>query len=144
MRRVLAPAFSADSTKRLTPIFLEKSYELRDRLVEVVRSNEKMEKEEGKGADVEIMVWLSRATLDIIGLAGELPGPVGRVESGSLNFRRVGLFAGFDYDFNSFQDSTNELQRAFKQMFEATNTLSPMLLLQVLVPWTRRIVGRSL
>lgn len=71
MRRVLAPAFSAESTKRLTPIFLEKSYELRDRLLEVVRSTEKMENEEGKGADVEIMVWLSRATLDIIGLAGE-------------------------------------------------------------------------
>jgi len=93
MRRVLAPAFSADSTKRLTPIFLEKSCELSRRLVELVRSNEKMEREEGKGgADVEIMVWLSRATLDIIGLAGEFSHRVElspRDEPRSLTFRRV-------------------------------------------------------
>ena len=50
---------------------------------------------EGEHATVDIANWLSRATIDVIGLAG------------------------FDYAFRSLEDETEEVYAAFKKMFIA-------------------------
>ncbi|GAW01775.1 cytochrome-450 hydroxylase [Lentinula edodes] len=47
-----------------------------------------------EAATVDVCQWMSRATFDIIGLAG------------------------FDYNFNSIQDESNELFLAYKEMFD--------------------------
>ncbi|KAG8696934.1 hypothetical protein FRC09_008186 [Ceratobasidium sp. 395] len=65
---------------------------------------------EGK-ADINVLPWLSRATLDIIGVAG------------------------FDYHFNSLEnDDKDELSLAFKKGFQSGQNLGIMAVLQGLFP----------
>ncbi|KDQ07870.1 hypothetical protein BOTBODRAFT_38429 [Botryobasidium botryosum FD-172 SS1] len=62
-RRVMNPSFGPAQIRNLTPIFLEKSQELRDVWLDKIAK--------GNGVhQTDVMTWLSRATLDIIGLAG--------------------------------------------------------------------------
>ncbi|EKM59790.1 uncharacterized protein PHACADRAFT_206015 [Phanerochaete carnosa HHB-10118-sp] len=64
-RRVLSPAFGPAQVRALTEVFVDKSNELRDCLLaEVSRAGD------GASARVDANAWLTRATLDIIGLAG--------------------------------------------------------------------------
>lgn len=58
-------AFGTPEIRRLTHIFMEKSLELRDIWEEQIHS-------QGGTANIDVMPWLNRVTLDIIGLAGEL------------------------------------------------------------------------
>ncbi|KAJ7259650.1 cytochrome P450 [Mycena rebaudengoi] len=62
-RKIMNPAFGAPQVRELTGIFIEKSIQLRD-----VWAAE-AEKHGGVG-QVDVLSWLSKATLDIIGLAG--------------------------------------------------------------------------
>ncbi|KAF9036825.1 cytochrome P450 [Panaeolus papilionaceus] len=62
-RRIMNPAFSAARIREMTPIFTQKSLQARDVLLGEI------EKGGGK-AQMEAMSWLSKVTLDIIGLAG--------------------------------------------------------------------------
>ncbi|KDQ07868.1 hypothetical protein BOTBODRAFT_38425 [Botryobasidium botryosum FD-172 SS1] len=62
-RRIMNPAFSAAHVRALTPVFLDKSYELRDSWLRKISEGDGMHK-------TDIISWLSRTSLDIIGLAG--------------------------------------------------------------------------
>ncbi|KAF8133401.1 cytochrome P450 [Boletus edulis] len=61
-RSILGPAFTASNVKRLTPVFRDKASELRDVWIGL------SSKDQSKPIDV--LMWLSRATLDVIGIAG--------------------------------------------------------------------------
>ncbi|TFK67144.1 cytochrome P450 [Pluteus cervinus] len=62
-RRVMNPAFGAAQIRELTEIFVAKSVQLRDAwAVEIAK--------QGGSGKIEALGWLSKATLDIIGLAG--------------------------------------------------------------------------
>ncbi len=63
-RKALAPAFSISSIKTLSPIFWQKALLLSDLWQAELR------KENTQTASIEVLEWLNRATLDIIGDAG--------------------------------------------------------------------------
>ncbi|KAF8313099.1 cytochrome P450 [Clavulina sp. PMI_390] len=88
-RKLISPAFAPSNLKALTPIFFQKAFELRDawRAQTVDPEN---------GAKVDVAHWLSRATFDVIGLAG------------------------FDYKFNAIQEEKEHIYLAYKVMFDAT------------------------
>jgi cytochrome P450 len=65
-RRVMNPGFGPIQIRALTDIFIEKSAQLRDVWLEETRKSEG-----NRSTNVNALSWLSRATLDIIGLAGE-------------------------------------------------------------------------
>jgi len=69
-------------------------------------------------ANVEILSWLSRATLDIIGLAG------------------------FSYSFDALKlgEESNELGYAFAQIFNSAKSASIFSILQSRIPILRLIV----
>lgn len=60
-RRVIAPAFTEAKLRELYPVFNDKARELNQRLSAHVEDDAKT---------VDIMKWLTRTTLDVIGLAG--------------------------------------------------------------------------
>ncbi|KAK7470690.1 hypothetical protein VKT23_002112 [Stygiomarasmius scandens] len=88
-RRVATPAFSIQNLRALIPLVFLKGNELKDRWMTIIQ-------EEGKDGQyiLDVCHWISRATFDVIGLAG------------------------FDYSFNAIQDESNELFGAYKEMFE--------------------------
>ncbi|PIL35085.1 cytochrome P450 [Ganoderma sinense ZZ0214-1] len=95
-RRVATPAFSVQNMRALVPVAFQKGVELRDRwmaLIAEAQSGAEARKN-GGGARLDVCHWVSRATFDVIGLAG------------------------FDYQFNAIQDESNELFTAYKEMFE--------------------------
>ncbi|TFK65716.1 cytochrome P450 [Pluteus cervinus] len=84
------PAFGAAQIRELTEIFVAKSIQLRDAwAVETAK--------QGGNGKIEVLGWLNRATLDIIGLAG------------------------FGYDFDNLGEGSkpNELNEAFSYLFRA-------------------------
>ncbi|KAI0077563.1 cytochrome P450 [Panus rudis PR-1116 ss-1] len=92
-RRVLNPAFGPSQIRELTSVFNDKSIQLRDIWIgELERA--------GGQKRMDVLSWLSRATLDIIGLAG------------------------FNYEFNALNESgePNELNKAFKTIFFMSRT----------------------
>ncbi|KAA1472890.1 cytochrome P450 [Dentipellis sp. KUC8613] len=91
-RRVATPAFSIQNMKALVPLVFRKGEELRDRLMEVIDSEKDLSP--GEGATLDVCRWISRATFDVIGIAG------------------------FDYQFNAIHNEDNELFCAYKDMFE--------------------------
>ncbi|TFK45693.1 cytochrome P450 [Heliocybe sulcata] len=90
-RRVMNPAFGPTQIREMTDIFLEKSLQLRDIwLSEVAKSGDER-------ARVDAVSWLSKLTLDVIGLAG------------------------FSYPFDALNpaQAPNELNAAFSTIFSA-------------------------
>lgn len=91
-RRVATPAFSIQNLRALVPLVFQKGSQLKDRWMEMaIQAEESSQNSEIK---VDVCHWINRATFDVIGLAG------------------------FDYNFNAIQDESNELFRAYKDMFE--------------------------
>lgn len=91
-RRVMNPSFGPSTIRALTPIFFQKANQLRDIWTAELRE---------KGPQtMDIMSWISRATLDVIGLAG------------------------FDYKFDALTEGeeTNELSKAFSTLFRSSST----------------------
>ncbi|KAG9024618.1 hypothetical protein FRB95_011268 [Tulasnella sp. JGI-2019a] len=85
-RRIMNPCFGTMQIRNLMPIFYTKAFELRDIWLNEVSGYSGQ-------AEVDVAVWLSRMTLDVIGLAG------------------------FNYNFNSLvEGETNELARAFHDL----------------------------
>lgn len=98
----------------MTPVFLQKAEELRDRwdemLPEVIMKDPSSSSVEGSTSIVsnntnapaienvlDVAHWISRATFDAIGLAG------------------------FDYNFNSLEDETEEVYLAYRKMFNVAD-----------------------
>jgi cytochrome P450 len=61
-RRVATPAFSIQNMRALVPLVFAKGSQLRDRWQEMVAPSD--------SATIDVSHWLSRATFDVIGIAG--------------------------------------------------------------------------
>ncbi|KAF9036828.1 cytochrome P450 [Panaeolus papilionaceus] len=111
-RRIMNPAFGVAQIRELTDIFIQKSIELRDVWV--------AETAEGKGR-IEVMSWLSRMTLDVIGQAG------------------------FNYEFNdlSSEPKSNELNNAFSAIFRAGTSKGVIPVLRNLIPALRWLPAKG-
>jgi hypothetical protein len=117
-RRVATPAFSIQNLKALVPLVFRKGEELKDRWMQMIESEgEDVKKKSGKKVKVDVCRWISRATFDVIGLAGQL----GFFLSNSLPLK---VSLGFDYQFNAIQNENNELFNAYKDMFEGAMSQS--------------------
>ena len=71
-RRVATPAFSIQNMRALVPVTFQKAVELKNRwmaLIAEVQAGPEREKWQG-GARLDVCHWVSRATFDVIGLAG--------------------------------------------------------------------------
>ncbi|KAF2485700.1 cytochrome P450 78A3 [Neohortaea acidophila] len=86
-RKNLMPAFAFRHVKDLYPTFWAKAKEMTDCLAEACKGSE-----HAPGA-IEVGGWVSRATLDIIGLSG------------------------MGQDFNSLQDENNKLNQTYRTIF---------------------------
>ncbi|KAK7002345.1 cytochrome P450 [Favolaschia claudopus] len=103
-RKIMNPAFGPTQIKELTSIFLQKSAEVRTSF-SVVNSSQMrdiwLSQSTTDSMRVDVLSWLNKTTLDIIGLAG------------------------FDCTFNSLNSSQpTELAAAFSATMRATSALS--------------------
>ena len=111
-RRVSTPAFSVQNMRALVPVTFQKGVELRDRWMSLIAEAQSGAEagKHGGGARLDVCHWVSRATFDVIGLAGGFASPAQHSDADAT--------AGFDYQFNAIQDESNELFTAYKEMFE--------------------------
>ncbi|SCV68130.1 BQ2448_251 [Microbotryum intermedium] len=129
-KRIMNPAFSPSALRDLLPTFFESSYKLRDRWIGLIdttesdalafSSSEKADEYANSHEEGEVMLevtkWLSRLTLDIIGMAG------------------------FGYDFGALSGQKNELGDAFQLMLSGGGAIQKTIpLLQIVIG---RILGR--
>lgn len=111
-RKNLMPAFAFRHIKELYPIFWRKSGEL---VQAMTLQGETGSRESDKpNSNIDVKDWASRATLDVIGLAG-----LGR-------------------DFNAIKDPNNELIRTYKQIFSFSRSGQFRAVLLFLAPWLLR------
>ena len=118
MRRVGTPAFSVQNMRAFVPVTFRKANELKNKWEELVDAQSLgIENKKANGARVDVCHWISRATFDVIGLAG------------------------FDYNFSAIQHETNELFQAYKDMFEIAVSRGGNLLDLAIVyfPWLERL-----
>lgn len=79
MRRVGTPAFSVQNMRALVPVVFGKARELKEKWAEMISANEKemvagdlkSDKDTAMGLRLDVCHWISRATFDVIGLAGQ-------------------------------------------------------------------------
>ncbi|KAJ7926750.1 cytochrome P450, partial [Mycena leptocephala] len=110
-RQVGNPAFGVAQIRLLTEVFVEKAVQLRDIWAHQVA-------QENGAARIDVMSWLRRMTLDVIGQAG------------------------FNYQFNALDDKPNELNDAFTQLFHSPHAgrYAGFRLSQAMVPFLRLLV----
>ncbi|KAH7337784.1 cytochrome P450 [Rhizoctonia solani] len=102
-RRIMSPSFGPAQVRELVPIFWDRSNKLRDIWLDILK-----ERPEGT---INVLSWLSRATLDIIGAAG------------------------FDHHFNSLEGvDEDELSVAFKKVFQSSQSPGVLALLKNIIP----------
>lgn len=104
-RRVATPAFSIQNLRALVPLVFRKGYELRDKWFELLDKPPTRQ----EGIEIDVCHWISRATFDVIGLAGEIYFARRRQQNNRP--------PGFDYHFNAIQNESDELFSAYKEMF---------------------------
>lgn len=88
MQAISEKVCSSDGTSMSNPL-TEPSTQLREQWVHVVGDAVKASGEKQNYAIIDVGIWMSKTTLDIIGKAG------------------------FDYDFNSLENEENELAKVF-------------------------------
>lgn len=109
-RRIMNPSFGPVQIRELLPIFWQKSHKLKDVWLNLIKSSP-----EGQ-TEIDVLSWLSRATLDIIGVAG------------------------FDYHFNSLDgNDDDELSKAFNKAFESGQNFNTLAILRAFIPIFRLI-----
>ena len=126
-RKLLNSSFSPGAVRDMVPIFFEKSYELRDKLSNLIEdhsieSSPTPPKEEDVvkgGRKIDVMKYLAQATLDVIGLAG------------------------FNYDFKALSEPKNELSEAYMKMLSVGMSLGATAILQAIIPGASYIVSHS-
>lgn len=111
-RKNLMPAFAFRHIKELYPIFWSKSGELVQAMK--VHGETGSRDSDKPVSSIDVKDWASRATLDVIGLAG-----LGR-------------------DFNAIKDPNNELIRTYKQIFSFSRSGQIRAVLLFLAPWLLR------
>lgn len=104
-RKSLMPAFNFRHIKDLVPVFWSKSRELCEALAAAssekgtsIQSSDGHDTVKHAPGAIEVNAWASRATLDIIGVAG------------------------LGQDFNSIQDENNPLVTTYHSMYQHTDT----------------------
>ncbi|KAL8832278.1 MAG: hypothetical protein Q9170_004935, partial [Blastenia crenularia] len=116
-RKHLMPAFAFRHIKDLYPVFWAKSSEMTKDLTAVIRSEAGENTELAKAPVIEIGTWSSRATLDIIGLAG------------------------MGHDFGAIKDPMTELNVTYRKIFSPSRQASMLGLLSLFMPgWVVRNV----
>ncbi|KAK0195304.1 cytochrome P450 [Armillaria mellea] len=90
LRRIATPAFSVYNMRALVPHVFRKARQLTNRWLSIMKDHE----DGGEYLIIDVCHWLSRATFDVIGLAG------------------------LDYNFDAIQNETNPLFIAYRDMFE--------------------------
>ncbi|KAL0057357.1 hypothetical protein AAF712_016007 [Marasmius tenuissimus] len=106
-RRVMNPAFGPAEIRALTEIFVEKSIELRD-----IWSSQ-LENTDGSRTELDVLYWLSKMTLDVIGQAG------------------------FNYQLDALSGKYNELNKAFAHVLGEGNFMTPSVVLKLVFPFLR-------
>ncbi len=96
----------------------------------------KGEKPGSKGVKLDVLAWLGRATLDVIGLAGTNKA---NFQTGLLMDVRCSL--GFGYSFDSLTGESNALAEAFAAIFATASTFRYMIILATWFPILRRFVS---
>lgn len=109
-RRVMNPAFGPAHVRQLTTIFLEKALQLRDAWKSQIELAANSGIKAQSTARVDVLSWLSKMTLDVIGLAG------------------------FNYEFNALSTEDNELNKAFSIIFTQTSRPPMWQILRSLIP----------
>ncbi|GLB38291.1 putative cytochrome P450 [Lyophyllum shimeji] len=109
-RRILGPAFSKLHLASLTPVFWDKATQLRDIWLE------QADAQKIAPSRVDVLSWLGRATLDVIGEAG----------------------FGYRFDALSSTSAHNELATAFGIIFSTARKLRMITILQAWFPILRR------
>ncbi|ELU37459.1 cytochrome P450 [Rhizoctonia solani AG-1 IA] len=95
------PSFGPVQVRELVPIFWQKSNKLRDAWVNLIKSGPE------EHTIIDVLSWLSRATLDIIGVAG------------------------FDYEFSALDgNDEDELSKAFNKAFESGQHFNTLAILR--------------
>ncbi|WVQ74440.1 hypothetical protein IAR50_004041 [Cryptococcus sp. DSM 104548] len=107
-RKVLNPSLGPATVQKMVPIFYEKSCELVERL------SSDLEDQWGAGK-VNILWYISRATLDMMGVAQ------------------------FDHDFCALSGEAEEIVDAYTGMFRVGTEMSVMTILQFLLPAFKKI-----
>ncbi|OCL12342.1 cytochrome P450 [Glonium stellatum] len=107
-RRTLMPAFAFRHIKDLYPIFWKKSKELIEAMDVAIQKPDIPG--EQPASTVEIGNWVSRATLDIIGVAG------------------------LGQDFGAIKDPGNELNQTYRSIFTTTRVARLMQILGNIIP----------
>ncbi|KNZ77019.1 Secologanin synthase [Termitomyces sp. J132] len=124
-RKVMNPAFGPSQIRELTEIFVSKAIQLRDAWAS--------ENDRKDGQDwIDALSWLSRTTLDVIGLAGLF-------FCFPTALTLTGLHAGFNYKFDALSEDPkkNELNAAFALMFKAGTRLSLIPMIRAYFPFLR-------
>jgi cytochrome P450 len=104
------PAFSFRHVKDLYPIFWNKSREMSNAMAIAIKSNP-------SSSVLEVREWASRATLDIIGLAG------------------------MGQDFNAIEDPSNELYRTYGTIFTPSKAARYLQVFAIVAPnWLVRML----
>ncbi|KAJ3491215.1 hypothetical protein NLJ89_g11360 [Agrocybe chaxingu] len=117
------PAFGPQQIRELTEIFVEKSLELRDSWNKEIAKQNLDER-----VKVDALSWLSRTTLDVIGLAASYMSS-----------------SGFNYKFDALSDGPekNELSNAFASVFKANNEVNIIPFLRRRFKWLRWLPAES-
>jgi cytochrome P450 len=131
-RRVATAAFSVQNMRALVPIAFKKGTELRDTWLDILRRNDT------QSYRIDVCHWISRATFDVIGLAG-------LCLLDSIVIALTELFQGFDYNFNAIKNESNELFAAYKEMFEIAISQSHPVwtMLRIYVPFMSALLASS-
>jgi hypothetical protein len=131
-RRLLGPAFTTRAVRVTTPIFFQKAEELKDRwdtllsgdihedslpsspIISMSAVAHDLNNDE---TVLDIAHWASRATFDVMGLAG------------------------FDYHFHSLRDESEEVYLAYRRMFNVTDKGTRLrTLLRIYFPFVEKIL----
>lgn len=72
-RRVATPAFSVQNLRALVPLVFNKGEQLKDRWIGLIQEQATDSLEKPKGIRLDVCHWMSRATFDVIGIAGATP-----------------------------------------------------------------------
>ncbi|KIM23164.1 hypothetical protein M408DRAFT_265479 [Serendipita vermifera MAFF 305830] len=110
-RRVMNPSFSSAHIKEMTEIFLEKAQELREVLL-----TQTLTSETSPSVRVDMLAYLTQATLDIIGLAG------------------------FNYSFNVLSNEQSELSKAFNAVLHPPRDFPVIQILKLQIPIFRYLL----
>lgn len=127
-RKALNPSFSPAAVRGMIPVFYDKAYELKAKLLGIIEGDEteqasptpcKEEDEVEGGKKIDVMKYLGKTTLDVIGIVG------------------------FSYDFKALSEPRNELSEAYSKMFQAGMDANFWDFLRGAIPLVNKLVSRE-